>query len=95
MRTRGVIESEAKAIIKEQQDQDKKGRNFCVDNELLQFIKENEGIDDDNMAKRVYVNARGVFIVGNFEPELLFEIYNWNKENQNNIIELYILSISA
>jgi len=59
--------------------------------ELVQFIKENGGIDDDNIIEKIYNDARGVFIAGDFEPELLIEIYNWNKSNQNNLIELFKL----
>ena len=57
--------------------------------ELEQFIKENGGIDDNNIIKNIYNDARGIFIAG--EPELLFEIYNWNKNKQNNLIELFKL----
>ncbi len=59
--------------------------------ELEQFIKENGGIDDNNIIKNIYNDARGIFIAGDFEPELLFEIYNWNKNKQNNQIELFKL----
>lgn len=59
--------------------------------EILKFIKKNAGIEDDDVAKRIYNKARGLFIAGDFEPELLFKISNWNKGNQNNLIELYKL----
>ena len=66
-------------------------RNNPWKSEVEQFIKENGGIDDDNIIESIYNNARGVFIAGDFEPELLFEIYNWNKNKENNLIELFKL----
>jgi len=58
---------------------------------LVSFLKEEGGIDDDDAIDDVYNNAKGIFITGDFEPELLFEIYKWNAKKQSNFIELYKL----
>lgn len=58
---------------------------------LVSFIKEEGGIDDEDAINDVYNNAKGIFITGDFEPELLFEIYKWNAKKQGNFIELYKL----
>ena len=59
--------------------------------EFVKFIKEMGGIDDEEAINDVFNNAKGIFIVGNFEIELLSEIDRWNAKRQNNFIELYKL----
>lgn len=59
--------------------------------EIIRFIKDNGGIDDDKEAEICYKKAQGIFITSNFEADLIIVINKWNKENRENPIDLYKL----
>lgn len=59
--------------------------------EFLKFIKENGKIEDEDIAEVCYKSPQGIFIVADFEPELIVTINEWNNKALNQPIELYKL----
>lgn len=59
---------------------------------FIEFIKEESKIEDDDIALNCYKNPLGIFIVSNFESDLITIINDWNKKiNINPPIDLYKL----
>lgn len=59
---------------------------------FIEFIKEKSKIEDDAVAINCYKNPLGIFMVSNFEPDLITTINEWNKNiDINSPIDLYKL----
>lgn len=59
-------------------------------NEIINFILDEGKIEDDDIAENCYNNPIGVFVVSNFDLELLITIKDWNKNVNNSPIERYL-----
>lgn len=59
-------------------------------NEIINFILDEGKIEDDDIAENCYNNPIGVFVVSNFDLELLITIKDWNKNVNNSPIERYV-----
>lgn len=59
--------------------------------EIINFILDEGKIEDDDIAENCYNNPIGIFIVSNFDLELLIAINDWNKNVSNSPIDLYKL----
>lgn len=65
-------------------------------NKIIEFIKEEGKIEDKDIAEDCYNNPQGIFIVSDFEPDIINKINEWNinglkDKTKNNPIELYKL----